>query len=331
MILRELQVLHRCEALPELPSGVMAAVQAGHAFAIHTCQRLVFVSSGTATRESLQRLLGDAAHAELYEGSHAYAFLLRLTCGLESKLPGETEVFGQFKDAWSTFEAGHSPLAQELTGYVQSLFRDVKDVRSRFLSGIGSTSYGSLVRRLLDDGGEPGPVLLVGAGQLAEAVAPWLKGTELWIWNRSAARAQQLVEQLRQREPARVIRQLDSSVDAELAAWQRARDVVVCVPTDPERDPARAAAWAVPRTPRGQLIHLGFDDSADRQAWAGAGPMLHLGAIYQMMQEQNELRRAQVRRAERACSERALLRALGRSDSEPHGWEDLVAINSLCS
>jgi glutamyl-tRNA reductase len=329
-MLRELQVLHRAEAVAELPAAIAAAGADGRAFIVHTCQRLVVVCIGRANRDQLLPLLGDW-HAEYYEGPHAYAFLLRLACGLESKLTGETEVFGQLKQAWATFAERGSEQAQQLAGYMQSLFRDVKDVRSRFLSNLGSASYGSLVRRLLDQPGERGPVLLVGAGQLAEAVAPWLRGTELWIWSRRHERADALAGALRSRDGARAIRVLDSTVEAELAAWRIARDVVVCVPADAQRDAARAAAWATPRAGRGQLIHLGVDDSADLRDWRAAGKLLNLTAVYALLQAQNELRQAQVRRAERACRERSLLRALGRSDSEPHGWEDLVAIDSLCS
>ena len=164
-MLRELQVLHRCEAIAELPPSIAAAGADGRAFVVHTCQRLVVVCIGRSHRDGLVPLLGEW-HAEYYEGPHAYAFLLRLACGLESKLTGETEVFGQLKQAWAQFSERGSDQAQQLAGYMQSLFRDVKDVRSRFLSNIGSASYGALVRRLLDTPGERVPVLLVAAGHL---------------------------------------------------------------------------------------------------------------------------------------------------------------------
>jgi len=329
-MLRELQVLHRAEAIVELPEALVAAGTEGRAFVVHTCQRVVVVCIGRDHHQGLASQLGDW-HAEHYEGPHAYAFLLRLACGLESRLTGETEVFGQLKQAWAEFAERGSEQAQQLAGFMQSLFRDVKDVRSRFLSNIGSASYGSLVRRLLDQPGESGPVLLVGAGSLAESVAPWLRGTALWIWNRNHERATALANSLRSRDGARQIHVLDSTVEAELAAWRAARDVVVCVPADAQRDAARAAAWATPRANRGQLVHLGVDDTADLSNWSAAGKLLNLTAVYELLQAQNELRQAQVRRAERACRERSLLRSLGRSDSEPHGWEDLVAIDSLCS
>jgi len=329
MMLRELQVLHANQAVAQLPEALLRAGTDGRTFLIHTCQRLVAVQCGAQMREAMRPLLGPGA--ELHEGPRAYAFLLRLACGLESRLPGETEVLGQLKQSWAGFEAGHSLLAQQLNPFMQSLFRDVKDVRSRFLSGLGSASYGSLVRRLLDVPGEAGPVLLVGAGQLAESVAPWLRGSELWIANRGQPRALQLADKLQQRNAARPVRVMAPGLDAELAAWRAARDVVVCVPGDAALDAARAAAWRAARPSRGQLIHLGIDDGSDASDWAGAPAMLNLGAVYALMQAHDELRRAQMARAERACTERSLLRALGHSDSEPHGWEDLIGIHSLVS
>lgn len=329
MMLRELQVLHADQAVAQLPEALVHAAADGRAFVIHTCQRLVVVSCGRESRDALRPLLEAAT--EVHEGPRAYAFLLRLACGLESRLPGETEVLGQLKQCWVAFEASRPLLAQQLRPFMQSLFRDVKDVRSRFLSGLGSASYGSLVRRLLDAPGAPGPVLLIGAGQLAESVAPWLRGSELWLANRSEQRAQQLAGRLRQRNPDRPVRVIESGAEAELAAWRTARDVVVCVPGDAALDVARTQAWRAPRAQRGQLIHLGIDDSGDASDWAGAPAMLNLSALYALMQQHDELRRAQLARAERACTERSLLRALGHSDSEPHGWEDLVGIHSLVS
>lgn len=328
MMLRELQVLHANQAMAQLPDALMSASAEGRAFLIHTCQRLVLVTRGREAREALQPALGEC---ELHEGARAYAFLLRLACGLESRLPGETEVSGQLKQAWADFESTRSTLVQQLDPYMQSLFRDVKDVRSRFLSGLGSASYGSLVRRLLDTPGEPGPVLLIGAGALAESVAPWLRGSALWIANRSRERAGQLAEKLRQRNPERPVTVVGAGLEAELAAWRAASDVVVCVPGDAALDAARARAWNAARAQRGQLIHLGIDESSDAGDWVGAPAMQNLSAVYRLMQQHDELRRAQVARAGRACTERSLLRALGHSDSEPHGWEDLVGIHSLVS
>jgi glutamyl-tRNA reductase len=314
--LRQLQILHAAEALNELPPAFQAAARTGEALVLHTCQRIMVLSCREELQKALRAQLPSSIQAETCSGVAAYELLLRLACGLESKLAGETEVFGQFKQCWQEFQAARFDLAGHVSGLMQNLFRDVKDIRSRYLTGTGSASYGSLVRRVLNaNAGSSAaaanaPVLLVGAGQLAQSVAPWLKHSELWIWNRSAERAEALAEQLRQRDAERVVRVLPSTFEAELAAWRAARDVIVCVPADHERDVHRVDAWSHPRGERGRVIHLGFSDvpvadSGDTH-WAGVDPLLHLGHLYEMLRASNEQRAAQLEQARRACADKAL-------------------------
>ncbi len=315
--LRQLHILHSNEALPTLPDAFTAVAQSGEALVLHTCQRIVVLGCLAETVQSLRAQLPAGVHCELHEGAAAYELLLRLACGLESRLAGETEVFGQFKQCWLDFSARRSELASHVSGLMQTLFRDVKEIRSRYLTGTGSASYGSLVRRVLAApaslaamGSDNAPVLLVGAGQLAQSVAPWLKGSELWIWNRSAERAEALAAELRRRDEQRVVRVLPSTVEAELAAWRSARDVIVCIPPDRARDPDRVAAWSHPRGERGQLVHLGFSDlparDEDSAAWRVVDPLLHLGHLFEMLRASNEQRAAQLDQARRACADKAL-------------------------
>src|SRR6202035_5572329 len=178
----------------------------------------------------------DDGALESFEGADAYAFLLRFAAGLESKLVAETEIFGQIKTAWREFSDRGSPLSGQLSPWIQLLFQDAKEIRSQHLSRLGSASYGSQVRRLLGDEATAGPTLLVGAGQLAQSVAPWLTGSELWIWNRTRARARELAMELAKRTPARPIRVVEDGSEAELAAWRGAASVVICVPPEAQAD-----------------------------------------------------------------------------------------------
>jgi glutamyl-tRNA reductase len=303
-------MLHSAEASLVPPPAIASAAAAGRVFMLHTCQRTAVLAADPALSTELAAALPNTATLTRAEGAEAYELLLRLACGLESRLAGETEVFGQIKQAWSEFAADGSPLAKQLSATMQALFRDVKDIRSRFLSGTGSASYGSLVRRVLAQSGKPGTVLLVGAGQLAHSVAPWIKASELWIWNRSHDKAEQLAVELRRRDPERVVKVLAATTAAELTAWQAARDVVVCVPADEARDAARRAAWAVPRADRGQLVHLGFSDvghnAADVSAWSDSETLLHLGDMFELLRASNEQRHSQLEQARRACADKSL-------------------------
>lgn len=324
MTVRQLHILHSNEALQALPAAFESVARSGEALVLHTCQRIVVLGCEAQALQSLRDHLPAGSHCEVREGASAYELLLRLACGLESRLAGETEVFGQFKQCWQDFSAAHSELAGHVSGLMQALFRDVKDIRSRYLTGTGSASYGSLVRRVLGASSQPNvaaPVLLVGAGQLAHSVAPWLKASELWLWNRNAGRAEALADELRRRDEQRIVRVLPSTFEAELAAWREARDVVVCVPPDAERDPARVTAWSHPRGERGRLVHLGFsEDPADGSGhgvWAAAEPLLHLGHMFDMLRASNEQRAAQLDQARQACAEKALQALAPRAAALP--------------
>ncbi len=230
MKVAELQVLHFETAATALsPAELAAAGGLQQAWVIATCQRVVVATAGREARAQLIERLPAAARAQAYSGAEAYAFLLRFACGLESRLAGETEVFGQIKESWRSFSAAPSLLSRQFTGWVQRLFKDTKDVRAGQLSGLGSTSYGSQVRRLLGAATQ-GPTLLVGAGQLAHTVAPWLDTHELLLWNRTRERALELQRLLQRRNADRVCRVLESREQAELAAWSTAGNVVLCVP-----------------------------------------------------------------------------------------------------
>jgi glutamyl-tRNA reductase len=151
-MLRELHVLHLDLATHELPEPLALAAAGDRALVMHTCQRTVVLAADVAVIRSLSVQLGVDAPVSLYQDTAAYEFLLKLACGLQSRLAGETEIFGQIKQCWQQYSRRDGALAQQLHATMQRLFRDVKELRSQFLSGIGSASYGSLVRRLLDAG-----------------------------------------------------------------------------------------------------------------------------------------------------------------------------------
>jgi len=328
MKLAELQVLHLDAAAFRVPPGELAAVgEAGRAWVIGTCQRTVIVGVGREARDQIERQLPAAARAQGFAGAEAYAFLLRFACGLESRLVGETEIFGQIKESWRTFSAVPTALSRRLDSWVQSLFQDTKEVRARQLSGLGSASYGSQVRRLLG-AATAGPTLLVGAGQLAQAVAPWIETSELVLWNRTPDKARELARLVQERNSQRACRVLDGTCEAELAAWADVGDVVLCVPADEARDAQRIAAWTARQPHGGRVVHLGLGEAGDAH-WAGVAGLTSLTALFDMLRAQSDQRSLQVTRARRACAEKAVLRSLGASATQAHGWEDLAAFATI--
>jgi len=325
--LRDLKVLNWRGARTPGIAGAEAGSGLDY-FPIDTCQRRVAVCNGTAMLALLRREFPDDGALESYEGADAYAFLLRFAAGLESKLVAETEIFGQIKTAWRAFCERGTPLGCHLSSWIQLLFQDAKEIRSQHLSKLGSASYGSQVRRLLGDQAGGGPTLLVGAGQLAQSVGPWLPGSELWLWNRTHERALELSRELAKRDPARPVRVIEAGAEAELTAWRGARNVIVCVPADAAQDAVRVAAWNERADRGGRVIHLGLG-AEGCAPWNTLSELVSLGALFEMLQTQSEQRRRQFERAGRACQEKALLRSLGASSSHPHSWEDLAAFDSL--
>jgi len=324
--MRQLNVLHW------LGQHVVGSPPAGAswqgAFVIDTCQRRVGIVDSREAREALRAHFPADGGLRSFEGHEGYAFLLRFACGLESRLVGETEIFGQLKQAWADFTREPSALSQALSPWMQRLFQDAKEIRARFLSGLGSASYGSQVRRLLGESAADASTLLVGAGQLAESIAPWLEGGELTIWNRTPARALELARELAKRPGTRRV-SVVSGAGAEIEAWRRARDVVVCIPLDPLRDAERIAAWGARAGRGGRLIHLGLPAARAGSPWQAIPELLDLGTLFDLLRAQTEQRRRAVERARRGCAEKALLRSLGPSTSAAHGWEDLAAFATL--
>jgi glutamyl-tRNA reductase len=324
--LRDLNVLHWRG--PRAAQGCGIDVASREIFVIDTCQRRVAVVSGRDAAEIARLEFPADGVVENFHGTDAYAFMLRFACGLESKLTAETEIFGQIKQAWRNYSAGSATLARQLSPWIQLLFQDAKAVRAQCLAKLGSASYGSQVRRLLGEDAKSGPILLAGAGQLAQSVAPWLTGSELLLWNRTTERAVELARELAKRDANRPVTVVEAGLPAELAAWRRARNIILCVPADAAHDAARVAAWHERADRDGRVIHLGLGTQA-ASVWNALPELVSLGALFEMLQTQSELRRRQIERARRACLEKALLRSLGASASHPHSWEDLATFHSL--
>jgi glutamyl-tRNA reductase len=102
----------------------------------------------------------------LAEGD-AYRLLLEVLCGLQSPMVGETQVLGQFKAFLATLDRGHG----WLTRLGQRLLTDARDIRTSYLQGLGSRSYGSAVRRHLNGCTH---AAIIGTGKLADEVLPFL-------------------------------------------------------------------------------------------------------------------------------------------------------------
>ncbi|MET0279622.1 MAG: hypothetical protein ABW278_00665 [Steroidobacteraceae bacterium] len=296
-----------------------------------TCLREVRIAVMEVGRQP-STLAAHAADYERYTGAEAYRFLLQLACGLESEIAGETEILGQIKQSWRDYELARPDEARELRPWIQRLLQDTKEIRSEYVVSLGSATYGSLVRRLL--GGQVrGPTLLLGAGQLAETILPFLDTGEVLVWNRSAERAAAMLARQRAAQVQGRVHLLPPTAEAEDAAWLRAHDVVICIPADAGRDAARAALWRHHGAHDGRVLHLGITDPTG-SAWQNLPHIATLQDLFGLRDTQASQRELQLAKARRACLNKAQLARLddadgSRAGSSNHGWEDLAVFQAF--
>jgi Glutamyl-tRNAGlu reductase, N-terminal domain len=301
------------------------------ACAVKTCLREVRIAAMPAESRPAP-MEAQAAGYEAFSGADAYRFLLQLACGLESEIAGETEILGQIKQSWRDYEVAHAAQARTLRPWIQRLLQDTKEVRTEHVVGLGSATYGSLVRRLLG-GTLTGPTLLLGAGQLAETILPFLDTGEVLVWNRSRERAEGMLSRQRATHTQGRVVLLPPTAEAEAAAWHRARDVVVCIPADGEHDAQRVRWWRNRARHEGRLLHLGIDSAAGT-AWQQVAELSTLKDLFGLRDTQAAQRVQLLARARKACADKAQLARLddtdgSRAGASNHGWEDLAVFQAF--
>jgi glutamyl-tRNA reductase len=127
--------------------------------------------------------------------------LYSVAAGLKSMVVGETEVFGQLKDAYDVAQT-HGQTGKWLNRLFQSSFAAAKSVRSRTAITRGHVSVGSVSVELAEKifGDLRGcRVMVIGAGETGERTARTLlrQGVStLFVANRTHERAQTLAAEL---------------------------------------------------------------------------------------------------------------------------------------
>lgn len=179
---------------------------------LSTCNRVEVYfwskSPKQASRGILRHFLGHApglpslrSHFYVKEGEEALRHLCRVVSGLDSMVLGETEIFGQVKDAYA------AALAAGLTGgranrTFQHVFTAGKKVRSSTKIAVGPTSVGAVAVQMAGNilGELSGArILIIGAGEVSRVTAQSLKsrGAEsIFVANRSYDRAVTLADEV---------------------------------------------------------------------------------------------------------------------------------------
>lgn len=182
----------------------------GEGVVLSTCNRMeIYITAidREAGLEMLRNHLAEGREAHdmqhLYQktGNEAKEHLFRLVCGLDSMVLGETEIFGQVKQAYKqALESGAT--RGGLNKLFQKSFSVGKRIRTHTSIQIGPTSVGSVAVDLAEKifGKLSGcHVMIIGAGETSRKVAMSMLSrgaSNLTVTNRSEQRAQELASEL---------------------------------------------------------------------------------------------------------------------------------------
>jgi len=167
---------------------------------LSTCNRVeIYGTTRQATghiKSLLQLLCAEPRdldpHIYLYEGAAAVRHLLGVAAGLDSLVPGETEITGQIKNAYEI--ARNAGLTgRVLNRLFQRAFQGTKEIRTRTGIGRGTVSIKSTAVELIAKTDlSQQSIMVLGAGAMAESCVRLLvqKGARsIFISSRSFARA----------------------------------------------------------------------------------------------------------------------------------------------
>jgi len=255
---------------------------------LNTCLRQLVILDSTGRNQPV-----GVTDPELqwFSGNAAYSFLLQTATGLNSSIPGETNILGQFQHAWRNWRAQkNSQGSQRLDATMRRLFADSRDVRREYLQGIGGNSYGSLVRKLLAPDNNA-RILFVGTGKLADSMRPLFDIYDVAFWNYRASH-----ETLDKK-----IRVFPVDEPQFAAAW--ATHIVLTTPAEAASD----SLWAELASEQHTVVHLGRR-RAEPGAWAAnaaSGQYFDLDNVFELRSRQSTVRSLQILRARKACEQLA--------------------------
>lgn len=252
------------------------------------------------------------------EGPGAVRHLVRVACGLDSMVLGESEIQGQVKEAHRIArDAGTAgPLLERVVPAALRISRRAREETGihRGITSIPAAALALAKRHFADL--RDRRVLVIGAGE-AGSLAARLFAAErpqaLWISNRTAQRGVNLAEEVR----------------AATWSWHCLEgaladvDVVLCAVRAPEAVLTYEGIRAAARARAGRmlvLLDIGVPRNVDPRARDLEGVFLHdVDALERIVEQAREKRRAEVVRVESMIDEGLARILLGeeRSAAEP--------------
>jgi len=271
-----------------------------------TCLRRV-----SLLHKSTSASLLPAVHetSEIFEGKDAYNFLLEVVCGLRSPLIGETAVMGQFREFCAHAKFPASEWGWFLRKLTADVLVDAKRVRYRHLEGLGSQSYGGMVRQHLKN---IPSVFVLGAGQLAQEILPWLTGkTDVTVFYRNAMRAECLLKDY----PQLRLAQFTEAAHAE----NRESAIVIAAPLSAKEIESWIGSQSTPF-----VKALDLRGEAESDPFQPSFPILRLSEMFAALKSERPKVAARLAAA-RADISKAGQRLAEQAQFRPFGWEDLCA------
>jgi glutamyl-tRNA reductase len=278
-----------------------------------TClRRILFLNRNEngAVIEAAENDNAVAGSVEVYRGSEAYGFLIEVICGLNSPLLGETAVMGQFKEFCSHARFLDTPWGWLLRQFTTNVLVDAKRVRHDHLQGIGSQSYGSLVRQHVK--GMP-TVAVLGAGKLAREILPWLIGkTSARLFYRNWQHAKDLLNEY----PELLLNEYAN----DDAGWQQEETgLVIAAPLKA----SHVEDWVrLQSTTFSRCLDLRGDATADPITLPI--PVIKLSELFDALRTERQRLEGRVEAAREAI-QLLVQRQTHQAQFRPFGWEDLCA------
>jgi len=206
--IREKIIFHDAKLEDSLQS-LQSNTGCDEAVILSTCNRTEIYSNTNKKPEKIIKIIDWLSdyqkvkkhHIEKYLYTHdhisALKHSMRVASGLDSMVLGETQIFGQFKNAVNIANRTGT-LGNTLKDFFTHAFLSVKKIRHETDIGAHSLSLGQIVKKLaksLFENVSQCKVLLIGAGEVIDLVAKYLHSHEIsqfWIANRTLSNAQKI-------------------------------------------------------------------------------------------------------------------------------------------
>lgn len=285
----------------------------GDSFVLKTCQRTL-IAGHNLWPHRWEKISQEFSDIEFYHDEPAYQFLLQTICGLKSQVLAESEITAQFKEAYKNYLAALQRSAH-LINVLEKLFKDAKEIRSRYLIEVGQQSYAGITRKILvSKFKQGGKVLVVGSGALARDVTKLLnKKFEITLLARNQEKLRELSE---------AHKTSTMSWDELPKSW--AFNTIINTVGADETLFAHEffTQWQKAHPQQRQFIDLSSPTVIDTSLGADSG-VLRLENIFSHGVILGEEKRRKVELAQAAINDLVVKRAATFSVQFPFGWEEM--------